>query len=1323
MTRKRGTNDPSAQEARVGGPGAARLLGRVTAWAGWVSFVLIVLGLGLENFPGLERWLARAAQDRIGGALTSSVEIEDIDVMWLERSIRLRGVAMGPTGRELVADEITLLLGLSGGPRVERLTVRGGELTVTEELASPIEAGAAQDEELSPLEFLSKSPGVVVRDFDLRITREDGTPTLLGTVDLSMSRTSGDDARIVGRFAPAVGVASDPAGVVWLEGALEGGRTVELRGVARALSVDLDRLAASAPGEALRKRGRSPVATAAAFDPEGRVDLVAEATYEVGSSILPSLTARAAIAGGSLALPWLASSGSRRVRDVELSAEIEFSPTREDPLGRAAWSARGIVDAAWQDLELASGFRMGRFAPEGLVFDAWASLPEAPLGDDLGELTGGEKGIKEVERMLRPKGRASVSIGARLTEANAVRDDMRVDRLFERFVSIRPRGEAALAYHGSINPETGQLEFGFPLPVTGADGDVTWSIRPTPGTPYEGQLGIYDAVARHAEGPVLVQGSLHFIPSWQFGSPELARLVPMPFHLLVESEDLPVDGDFRRAMEGLYDAPGMREILPTWNPSGGRIDFGLELWRTADRREMSLALDAQLSDVGARWVELAVPVSGVTGALKVRNDGGGPMRGRGLVALDLEARTSAASQPLRVAGRIESEGRDRSLAWFEVDARGVNPRSSELRGELGRKNPEALDALEEAGIAEFLDAHVTAVQAIPMREARAMREAAADGRHAYAGGMATWLDLEPSSERAGIRLQPRKFNVVTREAHGHVHITTALPPRPPGPARAGAPPLPDPEEDLPSLPSTAIRGRVQGLWRQTGPSVPVTATIEAGPDGATRIEAVGAGLDIANDALIGALISAAREASRAGQGSADPVDTDLLDVTGRVDFEAAFTLPTEAGGELTDTSFGVEARLDRLAIGGSQVLEDVSAHLRFIDASDEWIGEEVRGRLGSTPVLMRDVSWSPTEGGSVFRTRIDARGLPIDEEHLSFFLDPQTRRLVLDDLGARGRFDLEGTELELVQSDLEGMAVHLNGRLAVEDAFVDLGVPIELTSVEALDLDLTHEGRGLRARAALSGTNGSIAGRSLADASFGLTYVEPRLVIESLEGRFEGGMLRAIGGRSSEGANLFSIDLAPPFPFELSAELEDVDIGAFLRGVFDSDFANRGRMDLDVRLAGDFEHLTDMRGGGSIRVEESALWAIPVFQALSTRLGIDTTVLFRTMLCDYAIADGELRLERMRVDSDLLSLVGEGAISFEGDVVSDLEVRYGLVDSLGPLTKLLYHIQNSLLRVSIRGSMERPTVVLRGLVSQFFSPDEERERLPLPGFSQRRKRF
>lgn len=1299
-----------------------RFASGATAVAGWLCFGLIVVGLGLEHHPRLEEWAAEAARERIGGSLTDVVEIEDIDVLWLQRSVRLRGVAMGPTGRELRADEVTLLLdpGATGGAVVERVSINGGALTVTEELTRPMGAPTT-GESGTPLEVLSRSPEVVVRDFDVRVAQADAKPISLGTVDVSMTHTRGEDARIFGRLVPAVGVAADPSGIIWLHGALEDGNTVELRGVARSLQVDLGQLADTTNDAAMRERGLSPLSMAAAFDPDGRVDLVAEASYVIGSSILPEVRAHVAIAGGSIALPWLSSSESRRVRDVDMAAELEFTPTVEDPMGHAAWSARGSLDAAWQDLALDTGFRMGRFAPEGLVFDAWADLPDAPLDDDLGELTGGEKGIAEIESMLMPRGRASVSVGVRLTEDNAARTNVRIDRLLDRFISIRPRGEATLAYNGSLNLDTGAYEFGFPLPIAGADGDVTWSLRPNEEAQYEGQLAIYGAKARHAEGPVLVQGSLHFIPRWHFPSREVARKTPMPFHLRVESEDLPVDAAFRRAFEGLYDAPEMREILPTWNPSGGELDFVLELWRTSERLGMNMAIDAQLSDVSARWVELAVPVTGVTGDLTVRSNGELGDAARGLITLDLEARTNIGSQPMRVEGRMANEGRDASLAWFEVAARGVNPRSSELRAELGRKNPSALEALESSGVAEFLDVAVSAVRALPMRDARAMRAASPDGRHAYDGGMALWLDLEPSSERTGVRVQPRKFNVITREAHGHLRIASSLPPRNPTQPRKG-PRIPE-ESGLPTLPATAIRGRFQGLWRQSGPSVPVVASLVAPPNEPMRLEAAGAGLDIANDGLIGALVTAAREASSASEGNADPVDTDAFDVAGRVDFEARFTLPEEPGEELTDTFFGVEARLDQLVVGGNQVLEDVSAHVRFIDATDQWIGEEVRGKLGSTPVRLSEVAWTPTETGSVFRTRLDATGLPIDEEHLSFFLDPQTRRMVLEDLDARGRFDLEGTELVLERSDVGEMAVRLSGKLGVADAFVDMGVPIELSRVDSLELDLMHEGRGLRARADLSGTYGTIAGRRMEAASFGLTYVEPRLVIESLEGRFEGGVLRAIGGLASAGANLFTIDLAAPFPFELSAQLEDVDIGEFLRGVFDSDFANRGRMDLDVRLSGDFEELTALEGGGSVRIEDSALWAIPVFQALSTRLGIDTTLLFKTMLCDYSIADGEMRMERMRVDSDLLSLVGNGAISFEGDVTSDLEVRYGLVDRLGPFTRLLYHIQNSLLRVSIRGTMERPTVVLRGLVSQFFSPDEERERLPLPGFSRRRRRF
>jgi hypothetical protein len=114
---------------------------------------------------------------------------------------------------------------------------------------------------------------------------------------------------------------------------------------------------------------------------------------------------------------------------------------------------------------------------------------------------------------------------------------------------------------------------------------------------------------------------------------------------------------------------------------------------------------------------------------------------------------------------------------------------------------------------------------------------------------------------------------------------------------------------------------------------------------------------------------------------------------------------------------------------------------------------------------------------------------------------------------------------------------------------------------------------------------------------------------------------------------------------------------------------------------------------------------------------------FKRIEARFHIADGVLHIDRTRADSDLLSVVGSGTVDFDGDVSTDLEVRYGLVDRLGPLRQLLYKIQNSLLRVSVRGTMERPVVVLRGLFSQFFRPAEARDRLPLPGFSELPKRF
>ena len=87
----------------------------------------------------------------------------------------------------------------------------------------------------------------------------------------------------------------------------------------------------------------------------------------------------------------------------------------------------------------------------------------------------------------------------------------------------------------------------------------------------------------------------------------------------------------------------------------------------------------------------------------------------------------------------------------------------------------------------------------------------------------------------------------------------------------------------------------------------------------------------------------------------------------------------------------------------------------------------------------------------------------------------------------------------------------------------------------------------------------------------------------------------------------------------------------------------------------------------------------------------------------------------MRAHSTLLVLVGDGRLDMNGDMAFDLEVRYSLIDKLGPLRYIVYWFQNSLLRVQVRGDLHRPVVLLRNSVFDVFKRKfKNKPRLPLP---------
>jgi hypothetical protein len=143
-----------------------------------------------------------------------------------------------------------------------------------------------------------------------------------------------------------------------------------------------------------------------------------------------------------------------------------------------------------------------------------------------------------------------------------------------------------------------------------------------------------------------------------------------------------------------------------------------------------------------------------------------------------------------------------------------------------------------------------------------------------------------------------------------------------------------------------------------------------------------------------------------------------------------------------------------------------------------------------------------------------------------------------------------------------------------------------------------------------------------------------------------------------------------------------------------------------------------------IELQDSTLWSIPVMRDLFSQLGFDQTAVFDDMKTRFALQNGVIEMNAIEVRSPLLALVGDGTLDLDGRLHHDLRVQYSLVDKLGPLTRLVYFVQNNLLRVSVRGDMSRPRVVLQGALAFFQSLRADKARdLPLPGFSPLPERF
>jgi hypothetical protein len=303
--------------------------------------------------------------------------------------------------------------------------------------------------------------------------------------------------------------------------------------------------------------------------------------------------------------------------------------------------------------------------------------------------------------------------------------------------------------------------------------------------------------------------------------------------------------------------------------------------------------------------------------------------------------------------------------------------------------------------------------------------------------------------------------------------------------------------------------------------------------------------------------------------------------------------------------------------------------------------------------------------------------------------------------------------------------VAMRGAMRVHDISVRLGLPIFIETADVDLQELVLESNRFRGWARIAGLQARIAERELSDAGMIAGYVDGRLTIDNLSGDFEGGRLESLGGAGGGVSKALGIDLSEPYRFDVAMRLTDVEVAGLLQGVFQSSIADEGVLDATVQISGTPGEILELTGRGSLSLDEGALWSVPVMRELFLQVGFDRTGLFDQLRSRFELRDGRLQVSHLEIRSSLMDLVGAGWQDLDGELAFDLEVRYGLLDVLGPFSRILYWLNNNLWRVAVRGDFDRPEVTIRNFVLEFLRGFDDRppRKLPLPPFSPLGPRF
>ena len=1261
---------PAARD-REGGPAAARgrrsrLLGSLRL-LGWLALLGAGAWLALDTSGWIQREIERQLRDRL--APLGRLEVGSVHIDWIGPGVELRDLRLVVDDRERLAIgrlHVSAALDLESGLKPSRVHLDGGRLSIAEDGVERLRSWVEQESggpEAGPVDF--SLPSIQVRDLVIAAEGPAREDLLLGTLDLSMRVEHGVPSRLEGRLRLPARDRDAATTEVYVSGLLGSDGRLELHTITDSLELaswDMPDLPLFDAIEGLSPAGRVSLYTTGSLrltgeDPEVRGNL------------------RARIEQGSLRVPGV----EPALEALGLELEAHYEPgADEDIWTPGAWRGGGRLSAAWAGENLHAGLRLGDAARPGLALESWVH------GLGLSTLNPALQAIEEptlvpiIRDGFDPRGRVSASLG--LTIADSLRPGDELWPLVELAVLIEEAGPLRAAFHGVLDedePEARPLAYPMPVDVE----DVTVVVAHQKRFPRQELIEVRFS-GTHASGPA--HGSYQTWSAPVDMPPFAPGYGEFEYDLVIVVPSINIDGEVDRYLPELWEVPELGTLFQDYGlrEEGTANVLVRVAWRAGMATDGAVLVDVKATGVDATWAELPVPAEGLNAFVRVIDNG----NGANCVAFRADG-TLADAGPLRVAGRVRSEGAD-PLAEeqpLRFDLVRVELEELELPGASFTDLRKALEEVDQA-VADLeprgrLDVDYT----------RATRGSAAPG---------SWIEIDVAEP--GLRVRPAAFPLEVEAGRGRL-LVEALE-------------KPDEGSDAPDdVEVERVEVRVAPLVASLGADLPIGVEADWNSERGGGGRLVGAALRPADRALLERIATAAGLAPEEFLAGFEE-----LEVGGAIDFDYAFELVEDSKDPEGVFRFRLRENLCHQL--GGLLVDRISGSLVW--TGDRLEGDSLRAQLGEIPFELSAVELRLEGEKVVIEADVQARDVLLDAPLLGQFIEPEMVRSLVEEFELRGRLDVEQghIRLELIP-DREPRLV-FSGTGTLSDAQVTVGLPLSIRSARVDLEELVIQGEDVRGWCRVHDLYGQAVERDLAQANLLLSYHGSQVTIESLSGQFCRGRIGGLGTNGTVGGPVLSVDLHAPYRFQAQLGLWDVEIRELLEDVFASEIADRGFLTGQVSMHGELANLLDVRGAGWGRVDQTVLWSVPVVRDLFSQLGFDETAVFDEMRTEFTLGDGRIDMQEVHVHSPLLNLQGSGSLGIDGTLHHDLEVRYSLMDKTGPVGSLIHWLQSSLLSISVRGDMSRPRVILRGVfTSPFTDPDDTFRALPAPGFSPLRSRF